>query len=85
MRLRVLPGQERALGLWQGRDATEMQSILESLPPGAWMVVQTTPLTQTRATRRSRRTGSSVRRHSLMSITLVDIPIRRSERRVRRQ
>ena len=34
MRLWVLPGQERALGLWQGRDATEMQSILESLPPG---------------------------------------------------
>ena len=46
MRLWVLPGQGRALGLWRARDAAEMQAILESLPLDAWMIVQTTPLTQ---------------------------------------
>jgi muconolactone delta-isomerase len=46
VRLWVLPGQGRALGLWRARDAAEMQAILESLPLYAWMIVQTTPLTQ---------------------------------------
>jgi muconolactone delta-isomerase len=46
VRLWVLPGQGRALGLWRARDAAEMQTILESLPLYAWMIVQTTPLTQ---------------------------------------
>jgi muconolactone delta-isomerase len=36
----------RAIGLWRARDAAEMQAILESLPLYAWMIVQTTPLTQ---------------------------------------
>ncbi len=45
LRLWRLPGEGRALGLWQGRDAAEMQAILASLPLDAWMTVQTTPLT----------------------------------------
>jgi len=45
LRLWRLPGEGRALGLWQARDATEMQAILTSLPLDAWMTVQTTPLT----------------------------------------
>ncbi len=44
-RLWRLPGQGRALGLWQDRDAAGMQAILASLPLDAWMTVQTTPLT----------------------------------------
>jgi muconolactone delta-isomerase len=40
-----LPGEGRALGLWQAQDAAEMQTILTSLPLDAWMTVQTTPLT----------------------------------------
>jgi muconolactone delta-isomerase len=46
LRLWALPGQGRALGLWQAQDAAEMQAILKSLPLDAWMTVQTTPLTQ---------------------------------------
>jgi muconolactone delta-isomerase len=49
LRLWVLPAQDggsRALGLWQARDASSMQSILKSLPLDAWMTVQTTPLSQ---------------------------------------
>jgi len=46
VRLWVLPGQGRALGLWRARDAADMQAILESLPLYSWMIVQTTPLTQ---------------------------------------
>ena len=45
IRLWHLPGEGRSLGLWQGRDAAEMQAILKSLPLDAWMTVQTTPLT----------------------------------------
>lgn len=45
LRLWRLPGEGRALGLWQARDAAEMQTILTSLPLDAWMTVQTTPLT----------------------------------------
>jgi muconolactone delta-isomerase len=46
VRLWVLPGQGRALGLWQARDALEMQAILESLPQYPWLTVQTVPLTE---------------------------------------
>jgi muconolactone delta-isomerase len=45
-RLWALPGQGRSLGLWQARDAAEMQAFLRSLPLDAWMTVQTTPLTR---------------------------------------
>ena len=45
-RLWKLPGDRRALGLWQARDRAEMQAILDSLPLDSWMNVQTTPLTQ---------------------------------------
>jgi muconolactone delta-isomerase len=45
LRLWRLPGQSRALGLWDARDAAEMQAILTSLPLDAWMAVETTPLT----------------------------------------
>ena len=44
-RLWRLPGEGRALGLWQAQDATQMQAILTSLPLDPWMTVQTTPLT----------------------------------------
>ena len=43
-RLWTLPGDGRALGLWQARDAAEMQAILDSLPLAPWMTVDTTPL-----------------------------------------
>jgi muconolactone delta-isomerase len=46
LRLWALPGEGRSLGLWQARDAVEMQAILKSLPLDAWMTVQTTPLTR---------------------------------------
>jgi len=45
-RLWTLPGQGRALGLWQAGDPAEMQAILRSLPLDAWMTVQTTPLSR---------------------------------------
>jgi muconolactone delta-isomerase len=44
-RLWTLPGQGRALGLWQAADSAGMNAILASLPMSAWMSVQTTPLT----------------------------------------
>ena len=44
LRLWALPGAGRALGLWQARDAAEMEAILESLPLDPWMTVDTTPL-----------------------------------------
>ena len=34
----------RALGLYQAGDAAQMQAILEALPLGPWMTVDTTPL-----------------------------------------
>ncbi len=43
-RLWRLPGQGRALGLWQAAAPAEMQAILRSLPLDPWMTVQTTPL-----------------------------------------
>jgi muconolactone delta-isomerase len=46
LRLWILPGESRALGLWRARDPAEMQAILKSLPVDAWMTVETTPLTE---------------------------------------
>jgi muconolactone delta-isomerase len=43
-RLWVLPGQGRALGLWQARDVSEMKGIVESLPLNSWMSTEITPL-----------------------------------------
>jgi len=43
-RLWVLPGEGRALGLWQARDPGGMQAILRSLPLRDWLRVETTPL-----------------------------------------
>lgn len=45
VRLWKLPGQGRALGLWRARDAAEMQEVVQSLPLGAWMTTEITPLT----------------------------------------
>jgi muconolactone delta-isomerase len=46
LRLWGLPGQGRALGLWQATDSAELQAITVSLPLSVltWMDVQTTPL-----------------------------------------
>ncbi len=44
LRVWTLPGAGRALGLYQARDAAQMQAILESLPLAPWMTVDTTPL-----------------------------------------
>ena len=46
VRLWVLPGKGRALGLYRAGDAGQMQAILESLPLYAWMKVETIPLTE---------------------------------------
>jgi muconolactone delta-isomerase len=46
LRLWTLPGAGRSLGLWQARDAAQMQAILESLPLDSWMTVGTTPLSR---------------------------------------
>jgi muconolactone delta-isomerase len=46
LRLWMLPGEGRALGLWRARDAAEMQAIVRSLPLDAWMTVEITPLTR---------------------------------------
>jgi muconolactone delta-isomerase len=43
LRLWTLP-DARALGLYQARDAAQMQAILEALPLAPWMTVDTTPL-----------------------------------------
>src|SRR5260370_213731 len=44
LRVWTLPGARRALGLYQARDAAQMQAILESLPLAPWMTMDTTPL-----------------------------------------
>lgn len=44
VRLWRVPREHLTLGLWRARDATEMRSILESLPLYAWMTVQFMPL-----------------------------------------
>lgn len=46
LRLWALPGQDRALGLWQVRDGAEMQAIVDSLPLTPWMSTQVTPLSE---------------------------------------
>ena len=46
VRLWVLPGRGRALGLWRARDPAEMQGIVGSLPLNAMMTTEITPLTQ---------------------------------------
>ncbi len=46
LRLWRLPGESRALGLWNAEDPAEMQAILTSLPLDPWMTVETTPLTR---------------------------------------
>jgi muconolactone delta-isomerase len=46
LRLWALPGQDRALGLWQARDGAEMQAIVDSLPLTPWMTTQVTPLSE---------------------------------------
>jgi len=46
LRLWMLPGHGRALGLWQASGPAEMQAMLRSLPLDPWMTVQTTPLTR---------------------------------------
>ena len=43
LRLWTLP-DGRALGLYQARDAAQMQAILEALPLAPWMTMGTTPL-----------------------------------------
>jgi muconolactone delta-isomerase len=45
LRLWQLPGDGRALGLWQAQDAAAMAAIVKSLPLDVWMTVATTPLT----------------------------------------
>jgi muconolactone delta-isomerase len=44
LRLWTLPGGGRTLGLWQARDAVQMQGILQVLPLASWMTVDITPL-----------------------------------------
>jgi muconolactone delta-isomerase len=44
LRLWALPGAGRTLGLYQARDAAQMEAILASLPLAPWMTVDTTPL-----------------------------------------
>jgi muconolactone delta-isomerase len=45
VRLWVLPGHGRALGLWRAPDAAAMQAIVTALPLYDWLQVETTPLT----------------------------------------
>jgi muconolactone delta-isomerase len=45
LRVWTLPGAGRALGLYQARDAAQMQAILRSLPLSPWLTADTTPLT----------------------------------------
>ena len=44
LRLWALPGAGRTLGLFQARDAAQIQAILQALPLAPWMTVDTTPL-----------------------------------------
>jgi muconolactone delta-isomerase len=45
-KLPSVPGSWRALGLWQGDDAAELQTLLDSLPMNRWMTTELTALTQ---------------------------------------
>jgi muconolactone delta-isomerase len=44
LRLWALPGAGRTLGLYQARNAAQMEAILAALPLAPWMTVDTTPL-----------------------------------------
>jgi muconolactone delta-isomerase len=44
VRLWVLPGEGRTLGLWRAKDGLEMEAILDSLPLDDWLTTVTTPL-----------------------------------------
>jgi muconolactone delta-isomerase len=44
-RLWALPGEGRALGLWQAEGPAEMQAIVRALPLDPWMTTETIPLT----------------------------------------
>jgi muconolactone delta-isomerase len=44
-RLWALPGEGRALGLWQAEGPAEMQAIVKSLPLDPWMTTETIALT----------------------------------------
>lgn len=44
-RLWTLPGEGRALGLWQADDAAQLAAIVASLPLDPFMTTDTTPLT----------------------------------------
>jgi muconolactone delta-isomerase len=46
VRLWTLPGQGRALGLWQAESADELQAILAALPLRPWLEIETVPLTE---------------------------------------
>jgi muconolactone delta-isomerase len=46
LRLWRLPGESRALGLWNAKDPAELAMILKSLPLDSWMTDETTPLTR---------------------------------------
>jgi muconolactone delta-isomerase len=46
LRLWMLPGPGRALGLWRARDAAEMRVIADSLPLDPWMTTDITPLSR---------------------------------------
>ena len=45
VRLWKLPGQGRALGLWQAETADELQTVLAALPLRPWLAIETIPLT----------------------------------------
>jgi muconolactone delta-isomerase len=45
LRLWMLPGAGRALGLWRAQDAAELQTFLDSLPLSPYQRVDITPLT----------------------------------------
>ena len=46
LRLWMLPGEGRALGLWRASDADELQTYLDSLPLSPYQKVTDTPLTE---------------------------------------
>jgi muconolactone delta-isomerase len=46
LRLWMLPGEGRALGLWCAKDAADLQTYLDSLPLSPYQKVDVTPLTE---------------------------------------
>jgi muconolactone delta-isomerase len=46
LRLWVLPGERRALGLWRAKDGAELQTMLDSLPLSPYLTVDVTPLSE---------------------------------------